>query len=450
MKKLFKKYFYYLFLLALIFFLFYKHSLNADEGVILNGAWNLFNKRTLYVDFFEIIAPGSFYLINLFFKLFSPNYFIANIVSLIILWLGSLGIYQSTNLIQKNKLNFLFPIFFILSLAPFPIINHNLYSTVLLIWSSYFFIKGIKSNSLKNFIISGFLGGLSIIFLQQKGIAFCAASFIFILFFILKNKNYYFKNILGYCVGIIIPVICLFLKWSPNLLWKNLIVFPMLTYWEVNQTSFLLLLSFFLVLFYFFIYFIKKSILIKYLLFVQFFLLLSTIPLPDYYHLIINIFPLLILSSLLLANNNNKMTKLLIIVFIFILNIPTFSYLKNNYKPFYSCKKNPDYQELMVYIEKKCEGKYIYSGPFLPNLYLETKKLSATPFGLLIENQSTDEQYNEALNYFKKNQPTCAVLNYYDNMYIKFNSTGNNVLENYIKNNYKLEYQKNNFFIYHQ
>ena len=142
-----KIYLYYLVLLLLSIFFYYQHSFDADEGVILNGAWNLFNNFNLYTDFFEIIPPGSFYLIYYGFKLFGPYYFIANIISLLLVWGGAIGIYKSLDLIKRNKANFIFPIFFILSLVSMPIINHNLYNVFFLIWSVFFFLQGLKNNS---------------------------------------------------------------------------------------------------------------------------------------------------------------------------------------------------------------------------------------------------------------------------------------------------------------
>ena len=59
------------------------HQLDSDEGVILNGAWNILNGRTLYTDFFEIVAPGSFYLIFAAWKLFGADFWIAKSIAIV-------------------------------------------------------------------------------------------------------------------------------------------------------------------------------------------------------------------------------------------------------------------------------------------------------------------------------------------------------------------------------
>jgi hypothetical protein len=436
---------YYLLLLVLSIFFYYGHILNADEGVILNGSWNLFNNLNLYTDFFEIIPPGSFYLIYYGFKLFGPYYSVANIISLLLVWGSAIGIYKSLNLIKKDKINYVFPIIFILSLITLPIINHNLHNLFFLIWSVFFFLQGLKNNSNPHFFLSGLLGGLATIFLQQKGLTLISFSFLFLLVYNIKNKK--IKNIIIYSIGAIIPILLLFLKWPPKLLYQNLIAFPMLTYWEVNKTSFLLLIVFFLILVYLSIYLKNNSTIINYLLGLQFFLLLSVIPLPDFYHIVLIIFPTLILIPSLFINNQTKETKIFILVVITIITFSSIKYLVTSFTPFYSYSKNKS-NDWIEYINKNCPGKYIYSGPFFPNLYFETKKLNVTNFDVLIEKQNTPNQFSKALNDFKKNEPSCAVLSYYENISKKFKHQGNNQLETYIKENYTKIYSKNNIFIY--
>ena len=440
-----KIFLYYLLLLAITVFFYYRHILNADEGVIINGSWNLFNNLNLYTDFFEIIPPGSFYLIYYGFKLFGPYYLVANIISLLLVWGSAIGIYKSLDLIKRNKANFIFPLIFILSLIPLPIINHNLYNLFFLIWSLFFFLQGLKNSSNLFFFLSGLLGGLATIFLQQKGLITIGFSFLFLLIYNIKNKK--IKNIIFYGIGAGLPIISLFLKWSPKLLYQNLIAFPMLTYWEVNKTSFFLLVAFFLIFTYFFIYLKNKSIIINYLLGIQFFLLLSVIPLPDFYHIVLIIFPMLILIPSLFIKNQTRETKIFIIVFTIIITFSSIKYINTSFTPFYSYSKDNS-NNWIDYIKENCSGKYIYSGPFSPNLYFETKKLNATNFDVLIEKQNIPNQFAKALDDFKKNEPSCAVLFYYENMSKKFKHQGNNQLEIYIKENYIKIYSQNDIFIY--
>jgi hypothetical protein len=155
------------------------------------------------------------------------------------------------------------------------------------------------------------------------------------------------------------------------------------------------------------------------------------------------IFPLLILTPILFTKTG-LINKIVSISFLSFLVIP---FLINiiNFKPFYFFPR-----DFINFVEEECPGKYIYVGPFSPNIYFETKKINATSFGLLIEKQSTIEQFNKALGEIVKNQPSCAIMSYYDNIKNKFKHQGNNVVEKYINQNYKIKkiYSNNQIIIY--
>jgi hypothetical protein len=294
--------------------------------------------------------------------------------------------------------------------------------------------------------MSGFFGGLAIIFLQQKGLAFWAASILFLfIYWIIKKEKEYFIKIINYVIFSLIPILVVLLSWPINILYHNLITFPMFNYWDVNKTP---LYVFFIVLliFLYFLYQLKnKSQEISYLLFIQFFLLMTTLPLPDFYHVVLIVFPLLILSPTLYSVHN-RWHKTTVVIILLAFTVLRFLYTLPTFEFFYNYKKdNPNWME---YIKKECPGKYIYSAPFFPNLYFETKKINATPFGLLIEGYSTKEQFGEALISFKRNNPDCAVLIYYPSIENKFKHQGKNVLETYIINNYEFISNENDISIY--
>ena len=114
---------------------------------------------------------------------------------------------------------------------------------------------------------------------------------------------------------------------------------------------------------------------------------------------------------------------------------------------FIAWKKNKNYG-IIEYINSNCPGRYIYSGPFLPNIYFETKKLNATPYSVLVTRQQTSEQFINALKSFRENKPSCAILSY-PNSFSRFKHDQNNPLEEYIKTNYELVYHPLSYlFIY--
>ncbi len=84
--------------LLLITILFHsKHILDSDEGVILDGAWNLLNGKKLYIDFFEFITPGSFYIVLWAWKIFGASYWVAKFLSILIIFFSAVGLYKISN-----------------------------------------------------------------------------------------------------------------------------------------------------------------------------------------------------------------------------------------------------------------------------------------------------------------------------------------------------------------
>ena len=48
-------------------------GMNADEGIILQGACAFFDGQVLYRDFFGFFTPGSYYWMALLFKIFGTS-----------------------------------------------------------------------------------------------------------------------------------------------------------------------------------------------------------------------------------------------------------------------------------------------------------------------------------------------------------------------------------------
>ena len=80
-------------ILGIIFLFHFNHYLSADEGVTLNGAWNLYNGQIMYKDFFAFIPPASFYLIFIFWKIFGPSFLVAKLFAIFSIFFGAIGVY---------------------------------------------------------------------------------------------------------------------------------------------------------------------------------------------------------------------------------------------------------------------------------------------------------------------------------------------------------------------
>jgi len=436
----------WLFLLFLLFFFGLKTVCNSDEGVILSGAWNLFNKKKLYIDFFEFIPPGSFYFVFWLWKIFKPSFLITKLFSIFLFFLSGIGIYKISNLIKKTNFNFFSVVVFSCIGIFSPLINHNAYNLLLLIWASYFFLKGIESRNNKYFIFSGLFSGFSILVLQQKGLLFVIGSLFFLFLTAIIQKNItYLKNACFYLLFSIIPL-SLLLKWSMVLLYENLILFPTEHYSTINKLSYYpIFISLGIIFLMFFIF--KKNIKIYYLLLIQIFLLLSTIPRDDLYHISIISFPLLALLPYLIIkiNKKNIILKIHYNLLLFFILYLTLSYFLSLMFFFCFNYKKIDIQIINNYIANNCYGEYLYAGPFIPGIYLETKKLNPSPYDTLFTKLNPNSHFIETKQALEKYKPDCVILNY--KMLKKFKYNKNNPLDIYIEKKYKIIKQIDNFII---
>ena len=435
-----------LFLLALSFLSLFSSKTNFDESVILSEAWHLLNHQALYIDFFEKIAPGSFYFIFLIFKIFGAKYITAKIASIIMLAAAAFVVYKSSQIIIKNKWNLMPAIIFILSLSFLPIINHNFYSVVFIIISTYFFLLHSKTNKYITIFTSGLFSGLAIIFLQHKGLIFWGGVGLILIYNLIKLKNKKaLLNLIYFSLGSLIPIIPILIKWPIKTIYFNLFLSPLSGYVEVNKMPYYLFFAFLIIASYFVITLgTKKNITIKQLLFLQFLLILSCFPLPDFYHLVLISFPILILSPALLEEKPKK-SNLTIIIVIYLLFCSILIRFLINTVLFYQPENA--IENIKPVVKQNCFSPYIYAGPFAP-LYFDLKKLNATPFSVLLETEFSPAQFDEALESFKTKSPDCAILIYYDNITKHFRHTGNNAMENYIRTNYKPIYTKEFITVY--
>ena len=457
-KKIYAKDFFWwaaLFFILLFFHIGYSNS--SDDGVILEGAWNLINGRELYIDFFEFAPPGNFYFIFIIWKIFGVHYFAAKLSAIILFFFASIGIYKISQEISPNKYNYLPPLFFILSSFYWPLINHNTFNICILIWAVYFFAKGLSDKkSFNNIIISGFLCGISMLFIQQKGLMAVASlsSFLFLLF-ILKKNIYWLKSCLIFFIFSIIPILPIFLKWPADVLYKHLIEFPLSNYAETNIVSYnLLFLFLFFLVFNTIIIKNTKSKKIWFLAYLQLCLLVTTIPRADIFHISIAIFPLFAISPIVWneAAKQKNIIKLIYAIFLssalLLAVLPSFTYapyiVNNNLNYFFSSHRE---NKIIEFVKNNCpKAEDVYAGAFIPQYYFTARKLNPTPYSWFITDHQTQEQFAEAAEILKQKKPKCAILNY--QIVKKFNYNLDNPVDNFILNNYELEFSSGNTSVY--
>jgi hypothetical protein len=413
------------------------HLLDSDEGVVLAGAWDMFNGKNLYTDFFAFVPPASFYLIYIIWKLFFPSYLVAKTISIIFISLSAIGIYKIGQKINKSFLLFLPSVYFILSSVYWPSISYHAYNLTFIIFASYFFLRYLETKKNLYIFACGIFSFISFLFLQNRS-AFFAFAIIFFLISLslINNTKLYIKKAIIYSSITFLPLSLLLFKWSFSALYKNLIYWPAHYYTEVNMIKPLVCILYFFCLGYFAFLLRNKINKIYFLLILQLFLFLSVFSNPDKSHIIMSMFPILILipSAIKSLKHKSYINYFLLTFFLISLFLPIiFSSVKiayNNYKRY---PINLD-DKSIKYIIDNCHSRYIYAGPFMPNVYFETKKINPTPYSTLITNYNTQEQFSEAKELIKEKKPDCCILDY--SMVNKFKHNINNPVDNYIQNNY--------------
>jgi hypothetical protein len=439
---------YYWLLFLLIFLIFFNCSyyLDADEGIVLTGAWNLLNGQRIYTDWFSYIPPGSFYFVFIVWKIFFPSYLVAKFFSLLAVFASTIGVYKISQLISKNRqsiYNLLAPSSFIISTLGWPVINHNCFNLTLIIWSSYLFLKSFTDKGKYwNLFFCGVLLGLASAFLLHKSLlVFLFFNFWLLVNFLLNRDRDEQKKLFIFNATFIFFASTIFLFATPPTIYKNLIEYPLLHYGEVNKVSpyyFIINLILVLASFWYLLPAIRKNKYLKFIFGLQLAIVLSTLQRPDPFHVSMMLFPLISLmptmaESLALAKiKTDRFIFLLLPVIICVLFIPSLFNIINE-PPLYFFYQSPK----LKYIKENClSSRYIYAGPFLPGLYFAAQKLQSTPFSFLITNHQTSEQFIQAKNDLEIKKPLCAVLDY--EMVKKFKYDKNNAVDQYIKDHYHL------------
>lgn len=155
------------------------HRLSADEGQILTGAWNLYNGRRIYEDFFEFIGPASFAWVELFFRAIAPTYSVALIASQLLLLLSLWAFHATARLVIPGRPARIAAslIWLLLATTP-PFINHNSYGSFLGTLLTFLLLSGDSRGARWRWtaFAAGVTAGLTFFFLQPKGGMLLAAS----------------------------------------------------------------------------------------------------------------------------------------------------------------------------------------------------------------------------------------------------------------------------------
>jgi hypothetical protein len=432
----------------LLFGLHAEHRLDADEGVVLFGAWSLLNGHQAYVDDFQFIAPASNYLLYGLWNLFGPHFWIAKSAAVFSIYLTSVAIYQTSKLVRPNALPtlgmFVGSFMYCLISGYWPAISHNTFNAAVMSWALYFTLKYILRRRFSDAIFSGLLTGLAVLFLQHKGMMLFLALAASCLWFLLKDKDArWLKGLALYCSFTFLPLLTL-LNWPVALLYESLIEFPRLQYMAVNRTTPMPLIIAGGCLLLIFLAFQGQLNRVSRILFVvQGLMFGTTMHRPDLAHVLILTFPMLALlcvplSRLIMrfeeAGVPHRIQKLAgkLAVTLILASGSIVCAIR-----WTEIGTTPENWVLLQEAKKNCRS--IYAGPFLPSIYYELRLQNPTRFSYLITNFHTKDHFDKARAQLEQNRPECAVISYQNVRHFNYNI--DNPVEDFISRNYELHLQ---------
>ncbi len=414
--------------------------MNLDEGIILNGAWKMYLGQSLYTDFFEIIAPGSFVLAFVTMKLFAPTYIAVRIVAILMLALSSFALADIAKRlgVSERGARIAGVVWMIFLMYGLMLISHNAWSSEITIIGLALLLRAIdrKLNWI-SFALAGLTLGLVPVFHQTKGPLLLGTLVPVLLYFVLR-RIFPMQNMVAFCLGAAIPAVVTFLVWSPTVLWEHLVAWPLAHYFAVNEVSFIPFVIVLIVSAALMYSSWKSASTVRPLLLLiivsQLALFLSVYSRPDFEHIAMDAFAIPIFVLLLLEAREKRVGKIspkksllpeplvLILLFVMSFNI-TFS--MHTPKTLAHLR---EYQDTY--------GQGIYNYPFIPSFYFELRAPNPYPYGALLTGMHTPDEFNKNLDILKREKPPLVIR--YQMIGNKFGYNWNNPHDIWINEHYRV------------
>lgn len=446
---------------ATLILLHASNGLNSDEGVVLNGAWNILNGRRPYTDFFEYIPPGAFYFFAVPWQIIGPGFWTAKVVAIAVIGAGAGITYACARLTSQERMDkhskwlLVTPFAFCLVSASWPAINHNTLNVVLLLGSTYFCLRSLCHRSSIEALWAGGLTGLATVVLLHRSAALGAAFSAMLLWLaIARGRTDAWQSLATFTAGAVAPPLALLLAWDGQLLFDSLILFPMTRYATVNKVNPI------------FMGFLAAALLAAcwllrphldertgFLLLLQGALAATAMQRPDLAHITWCVFPLIVLAPLITrrftsaVRSHSLRERLraycwLVPVLVFLL--PNVVLLVSRGGLF---EDRPASFQALRYVREHCAAEpFVYAGPFSPGLYFETRKLNPTRYSILLTDFNTGQQFDEARTALEAANPGCILTAY--SMAEKFGHRKDNPVDAYISSHYQRVLQEGSLVVW--
>jgi len=161
-----------LFVLSLLYLCIFRHYslIDADEGIVLQGAQRILDGQVLYRDFFSFFTPGSYYFNALLFRVFGDSFLVARTAVAFIGAAFSPITYLLTRRVCSREIGLL--VTGLMTITALPVrflVLHNWDSTLLACLALYCAVRWLESPHAKWAFATGSLVALTGLFEQSKG-----------------------------------------------------------------------------------------------------------------------------------------------------------------------------------------------------------------------------------------------------------------------------------------
>jgi len=272
------------------------NSLNSDEGMALNAAWQMWQGKLMFVDFYEFVSPGAEYFTLFSWKIFGVSYLSTKLLAVLFLFFSLLGVfYTSWVITKKYSLSLIAVMFWFLASCFHPLINHNAFSSFVAVWVLLLLFLVVERKSKYLYFLLGAVLAVCFWFLQTKGLSLLFSVSIIILIFGPRKIISRVEALVLLLAGFVVLFKILFLPWSINVLYHSLIILPLSNnYLSTTPICPLyIVVVIFIILLMFSVSFYQRKINMWVLSIMQLGLFMSSWQLMDLAHLLINILPFL-------------------------------------------------------------------------------------------------------------------------------------------------------------
>jgi len=158
-------------------------GIQADESINISGALRILDGERIYRDFWIFNTPGIFFWTAAIFSVLGKSLFAVRIVLILTTSAATSALYLLGRKFMGRAFSLISPLLFIMvGVNLWPVGSHHWYSTLLLVFSTFFMARFAENPTReKSLVCGGFLAGLTFLFQQPKGGPLLILLFLFLM-----------------------------------------------------------------------------------------------------------------------------------------------------------------------------------------------------------------------------------------------------------------------------